>query len=719
MQSPLQSNNLLRYHRSKIPTNLRNLCFPQDILKLLLTTLVMLPLLHNLSVAQSTSKDTSFVEYLDSPWQTRFNFGFLGVAGINLHTADFKGLEGIKSCCPGYETGAGLNYGGAFFANIPLSGDLELSTRLGYLDLSGLISRKENTTILGGNATSGDGIFEHSIDGKISSANVQLLLSYRLNDELRLSTGLRVGSLLTKTYSQKEEILQPSNALYLENGRRVRNEFSGEIPNVNSLETAFLVAGSYDLPMNSENTLFLVPEVTLGYGFSSFIQNFAWNVLTINGGLGLRFAPRAIKPAKVVLPPPPPPPPPPLPPPPPPPDVPSLDATVLALSLDDNGKEQPVSTIKVEEFLMNRTHPLLPYIFFDENSNTIPSRYKVITQKEKDEFSFKNFYQVKTMDVYYNILNILGKRLQFYPQAMLTLVGCNADVGSEAGNKALSQRRAEVVKDFLVREWNIDTRRINIEYKNLPDIPSNVKEKDGIEENRRVEMTANIPQIFEPVQVKDTLRISNPPRFRFKPQIFTNIGVKSWKVVTSQLGKDLKVFSGEGNPPGTIDWDVTLESEQTYVPRLDQPLEYRLLVTDNDNKVLESPKQTLPVQQLTIEKKIDEVMDDKEISKYSIIGFGFNKSTLLGGNIDIANDAKKGVRKNSTISIKGYSDRIGNNDRNKALSLERAYSVADYLGTDRKFAKGIGEDVLLYDNELPEGRFYSRTVTIDVETPVE
>jgi hypothetical protein len=31
----------------------------------------------------------------------------------------------------------------------------------------------------------------------------------------------------------------------------------------------------------------------------------------------------------------------------------------------------------------------------------------------------------------------------------------------------------------------------------------------------------------------------------------------------------------------------------------------------------------------------------------------------------------------------------------------------------------VGETMPLYDNELPEGRFYSRTVNVIVETPVK
>ena len=678
---------------------------------------------NNLFTQSSNSTVTDSVEYLQGPWQTRLNYGLTGAVGINSHFADFKGLEGVKSCCPGYETGSGLNINGSLFMNIPLSQDLELSTRLGYYDLSGVISREESTTIANLNGGSSQGSFEHSIDATLASVNLQLLLAYRLTDQIRINAGIRGGTFISNTFKQKEQITNPSNGVFTDvNGNnlgRIRNQAEGDIPNISAIELAMMGGISYDLPLNSSNTIFLVPEAMLGYNVTSFINNFGWNALTLSGGIGLRFAPRTIRPEKVKLPPPPPPPPPPLPPPPPPPVAPKLDATVIALALDENNNERSVSTIKVEEFLMNRTHPLLPYVFFDDNSNDIPKRYMRLNQTEKDDFSFKNFYKIKTMDVYLNILNILGKRLQFYPQGNITLIGCNSDLDAERGNKVLSQQRAEVVKDFLVREWGIDSRRINIEYRNLPEIPSNLKEQDGIEENRRVEMVANIPQLFEPVNVKDTLRISNPPRFRFKPQIFTTIGVKDWKVITSQENKELKVFSGTGAPPEKIDWDVTLENEQEYVPRLDKPLQYRLVVTDNDNKILDSPVQTLPVQQLTIEKKIDEVLDDKEIDKFAIIGFNFNKSDLSPANMEIATSAKKRLRSSSVVAIKGYSDRIGNNELNKKLALERAYAVANYLGIDKKFVKSYGEDQLLYDNTLPEGRFYSRTVTIDIETPIE
>ena len=53
------------------------------------------------------------------------------------------------------------------------------------------------------------------------------------------------------------------------------------------------------------------------------------------------------------------------------------------------------------------------------------------------------------------------------------------------------------MKNYLVDSWHIDPSRISIKSQNLPDIPSNIKDTDGIQENRRVEILANNPKIFE------------------------------------------------------------------------------------------------------------------------------------------------------------------------------------------------------------------------------
>jgi outer membrane protein OmpA-like peptidoglycan-associated protein len=63
---------------------------------------------------------------------------------------------------------------------------------------------------------------------------------------------------------------------------------------------------------------------------------------------------------------------------------------------------------------------------------------------------------------------------------------------------------------------------------------------------------------------------------------------------------------------------------------------------------------------------------------------------------------------------------MGEEDLNLKLSDKRAKSVLKRLEISENINyEGKGESELLYDNSLPEGRFYCRTVTIDIETPIK
>ncbi len=64
-------------------------------------------------------------------------------------------------------------------------------------------------------------------------------------------------------------------------------------------------------------------------------------------------------------------------------------------------------------------------------------------------------------------------------------------------------------------------------------------------------------------------------------------------------------------------------------------------------------------------------------------------------------------------------------DHNKKLSENRARTVARAIEQYAKgryqslTARGVGEDDPLYTNDLPEGRFYNRTVQVLISTPIE
>jgi outer membrane protein OmpA-like peptidoglycan-associated protein len=127
----------------------------------------------------------------------------------------------------------------------------------------------------------------------------------------------------------------------------------------------------------------------------------------------------------------------------------------------------------------------------------------------------------------------------------------------------------------------------------------------------------------------------------------------------------------------------------------------------------------MDVKQITTKLKKTEFTQDKRIDKYSLILFDFGQSNIGQSNYALIQSIKENIKDNSKFQMIGYSDRIGNDVYNLRLSEKRAIETARVFGARNIEIRAIGEGKLLYNNDLPEGRFYCRTVEIIVETPIE
>ena len=61
---------------------------------------------------------------------------------------------------------------------------------------------------------------------------------------------------------------------------------------------------------------------------------------------------------------------------------------------------------------------------------------------------------------------------------------------------------------------------------------------------------------------------------------------------------------------------------------------------------------------------------------------------------------------------------MGDEKHNQKLSEARAKSTANSINAENMQSKGVGEYELLFNNDLPEGRFLCRTVVVEVKIPV-
>lgn len=88
---------------------------------------------------------------------------------------------------------------------------------------------------------------------------------------------------------------------------------------------------------------------------------------------------------------------------------------------------------------------------------------------------------------FYPVLNDLARTLDQYPQTTIGVVGHTDSVGSDSYNQGLSERRAESVAAYLVRQ-NVMAERIYIEGQGETQPIASNETEEGRARNRRVEV---------------------------------------------------------------------------------------------------------------------------------------------------------------------------------------------------------------------------------------
>jgi len=610
------------------------------------------------------------------------------------HEASIATLPGVFTCAPAFSgSGAGGFAAGGLF-ELGLRPELALQARLGYSSFDAHFSQREDIGNVVVNSEVVSAISEHAIDLDVGLVTLEARAVWQpLSFPLALNLGLQGGTMLTRDAGQVETLVSPEEITFY-GGYTWRNRYQGDLPGAVTFQLYGVVGLSYELALSPY--VIFSPEVIYNRAFTALVEDSVWSAHALRIGASVKFRLNEAEP----IPPPPPPP--------------TLAASVTATGLLADGTERPVPQLRVEEFLTSQLWPLLNYVFFPQGRADIPGRYVRMEPERTRTFKLDELRGQGVLSTYHQVLNVLGLRLRENPEATIRLVGTNEGV-AEKGNQELSRRRAEAVRDYLRDVWGIDESRMRMEARNLPEKASNTSQPEGQEENRRVEIYAEPATLLDPVFISDTLRNTNPPAIRFRQSVQADAGVARWKLLVYQQGRKLKEFSGTGSVPEIIDWSL---ERQADIPRGMEPIEYRIEVEDTTGQVQATPTARLPIDQVTIQKKRRERIADKEIDRYSLILFDFGKTTLSDANRRIIDFIRQRISPEASVVVTGHSDRVGDEDVNLRLSAERARVAAQALDIPVTDVQGLGESVILYDNDLPEGRLYSRVVNVVVETSV-
>lgn len=378
---------------------------------------------------------------------------------------------------------------------------------------------------------------------------------------------------------------------------------------------------------------------------------------------------------------------------------------------------------------------LLPMVFFDLGNGSIPNRYVLYTDPAQTN-GFSEDTLSSTLNSYYNYLNILGQRLRNNPNTSITLTGTNSQDVEQEKSVDLSRQRAEAVKKYLVEIWGIEPNRLKLEARKLPENPTLPTTPEGIEENRRVEVGSDSWEIVHPVKFQQVVKKPDMPTagFTFENGLRDNVIAKRDLVISYQ-GKPWKTISDLGAVNTTTYSGFNWRNEPgNKLPEGEDNMSVQLRITDTKGREVLSNVDEIAVRQFSQADVHAEHLTDKTRETYNLILFKYNSSDMGKWNHKIMESyVYSRIQPNSDVSVNGYTDILGTSDYNVKLSTNRANAVKSDIANHihgkvgSLVAHGYGKEGRadesgqikpLYTNELPEGRYYNRTVQVLVETPI-
>ncbi len=439
-----------------------------------------------------------------------------------------------------------------------------------------------------------------------------------------------------------------------------------------------------------------------------------WAIYTIRAGVALKFGSKKVAPLAAI------------------PSTSKTDTITNTITLNNKAVQFSVRAPKVVPLnrQVKETFPLRNSVFFNLGSSHIPNRYVQLSPSQAMAFkeanlqnaqpdNLNNGRSARQLAVYHNILNIVGDRLRNNPTSTIILVG------SSDKNPVEGKLMADNIKDYLVVNFGINASRITTEGREKPLVPSEqpgaTKDLDLLREgDRRVDIISNSPELLlqvggvnsgflKPVQIS---AIQQDP---LDSHVILNVDgasdqLKVWSVdVTDEQG-NVQHYGPYTEDQASISGKTILGNNQQG--------NYKVVMTgETKNGQIIMKESSVSLMKMNDPKQ--------EGLRYSIL-FDFDKSKTIDSYAKFLTEVVTPlIPENGTVIIHGHTDIIGDEKYNHTLSHNRASEAQQIIekalaATGKKGVTyevlGYGEDVGMspFDNNLPEERFYNRTVIIDI-----
>ncbi|HET6511491.1 MAG TPA: OmpA family protein, partial [Candidatus Kapabacteria bacterium] len=506
---------------------------------------------------------------------------------------------------------------------------------------------------------------------------------------LGLSISTPVGD--ATRYTQTERILSPNGVLYPETNTIDKTVGAGII---NDLNSPFGLKGGIGYPVPLSDVLSAAPEVRYTLPLGDAVSSKSWKVSALELGVAVRYRlpgeappPKAIPPPKreplaIVTP------------------KPAPQVVVTRATSEE---------VHIVETIVTETFPVLPYLFFDSASAIMPERYVQLHPSDLFGFSEKTLPKMddreghRSLEAYYNVLNIVGSRMQARPRSELVINGTTDGKELEKeGQKDLAMLRAQAIKDYLTAVWKIGDARIQLRTSNAPSIPSTDAVQEGREENRRVELSSNDDELLGPIVYERFREHTISPREMPLIVDAKSSDIAEWSTVVRADDREIFADKGKGTPRNVLKWGLNkkVAAEIASELRGKQNLKGEFIARNADG----NEGRTM------FDVPVNTELNPFELSRLSLIVFDFDDARINPLNRKKINHfVGRSILPTSRSRVTGSTDMIGEQYHNQELSERRAVTVRDLIINEKPGAvitevKGIGSTNMLFTNDLPEGR---------------
>ncbi len=496
----------------------------------------------------------------------------------------------------------------------------------------------------------------------------------------RLLTGPWFRYRMTGDFTMTERILTPGAEFPSEGRERVIA--AGDTLGAAPLSFGLLVGGAYDLATGEEFTFRADVGARIDLNALVSGRNLGAFSLGIGGAFVVNLTKTPERSAIASLPTPPEPEPSVVP------EAPgpaALDVEVELFGVADGEEELPYALVEGEKTRRTSGCELLPTIFFEEGSDAIPSRYRRLSVGEAAVFTVDSLARRTPLEVYHHLLNVIGHRMAERENARLTLTVYSRSTSESDG-------RADSLRRYLAEIWRIDSTRVTVRDGGRP------------EGEPRVEISASMPEVLEPVTIEWIEQSYRTPTIGLNPYILADAGVKRWSISVRQgtrLIQEKASDTSESSASATS--PILVAGETPGAPPL--PLVAELTVIDSLDR-MKIAVDTLP---LRVMEEIASDNGERERAEYLILPTDDSPAALKLRLRRIA----ESVRDGAVVSIAAAE-----NDR---AAVRLTEMITRELRTMLK-PRGIEPDIsntavpgVTIDMELPESTTYGAAVMIVVE----